>query len=277
MIINYDIETIREFLNHFHKITNFTISFWDNELNQLIYQPTEMPTFCRLIKSSPEGAKRCYQSDTYLCGRCRESLTPETHKCHAGLVDTAVPIMFEDKLFGFIMFGQVKDPQYPKSSYEEIERLGTELNLPVDELYTAYEQLYRFDSEMISSAAKILNATMYYLYSSACKFTEGELVNRIDKWLDDNLAAPISVAIICNEFDISKNKLYAIWKNHFGMTIGDYILKKRMKRAKKLLLQGDDKINIVCEKIGIPDYNYFSKVFKKYYSMSPSKFRKQGK
>ncbi len=277
MIINYDIDTIREFLNHFHKITNFTISFWDNELNQLIYQPTEMPTFCRLIKSSPEGARRCYLSDTYLCGRCRDSLTPETHKCHAGLVDTAVPIMFEDKLFGFIMFGQVKDPQYPKSNFAEIERLGNELGLPVDELVEAYEQLYRFDSGMIESAAKILTATMYYLYTSACKFTESELVNRIDKWIDDNLSAPISVTILCNEFDISKNKLYAIWKNRFNMTIGDYILEKRMKRARKLLLQGDDKINVICEKIGIPDYNYFSKVFKKYYSLPPSKFRKMRK
>lgn len=277
MIINYDIDTIREFLNHFHKITNVTISFWDNELNQLIYQPSEMPAFCRLIKSTPEGARRCYLSDTDLCSRCRDSLAPETHKCHAGLVDTAVPIMFEDKLFGFIMFGQIKDPQYPKNSSAEIERLGEELGLPVDELKAAYEQLYRFDSEMIDSAVKILTATMYYLYTSACKFTESELVNRIDKWIDDNLAAPISVAIICNEFDISKNKLYAIWKNRFGMTIGDYILKKRMKRAKKLLLQGDDKIKVICEKIGIPDYNYFSKVFKKFYSVSPSGFRKQGK
>lgn len=277
MIVNYDIDTIREFLNHFHKITNFTISFWDTELNQLVYQPTEMPAFCRLIKSSPEGARRCYLSDTNLCGRCRDSLSPETHKCHAGLVDTAVPIMFEDKLFGFIMFGQVKDPQYPKSSYEEIERLGVELGLPVDELHTAYEQLYRFDGAMIESAAKILTAAMYYLYSSACKFTESELVNCIDKWIEDNLAAPISVTIICNEFDISKNKLYAIWKNRFNMTIGDYILAKRMKRAKKLLLQSDDKINVICEKIGIPDYNYFSKVFKKYYDTSPSKFRKMGK
>ncbi len=277
MIINYDIETIREFLNHFHKITNVTISFWDNELNQLIYQPTEMPAFCRLIKSSPEGARRCYLSDTQLCGRCRDSLAPETHRCHAGLVDTAVPIMFEDKLFGFIMFGQVKDPQYAKNSVEEIKRLGDELGLPTDELIEAHEQLYRFDSAMIDSVAKILTATMYYLYSSACKFTESELVDRIDKWIDDNLSAPISISILCNEFDISKNKLYAIWKNRFGMTIGDYILERRMKRAKKLLLQGDDKINVICEKVGIPDYNYFSKVFKKFYSISPSGFRKRYK
>ena len=277
MIINYDIETIREFLNHFHKITNFTISFWDNELNQLVHQPSEMPAFCRLIKSSPEGARRCYLSDTRLCGRCRDSLSPATHKCHAGLVDTAVPIMFEGKLFGFIMFGQVMDPRYSMSSFAEIERLGAELGLPVDELYAAYEQIERIDSEMIDSAAKILTATMYYLYSSACKFTESELVNRIDKWIDDNLGSPISVTILCSEFDISKNKLYAIWKNRFGVTIGDYILEKRMKRARKMLLQSDEKINTICEKIGIPDYNYFSKVFKKYYSLPPSKYRKQGK
>lgn len=277
MIINYDIETIKEFLSHFNNITNLTISFWDNELNQLTYQPSVMPEFCRLIKSSPEGNKRCLMSDTALCGKCKDTLCSETHKCHAGLVDTAVPIIFDEKLFGFIMFGQVKDPKLPKSTYEEIKKLGEELGLPVDKLYSAYNSLYSFNADIINSASKILNATMYYLYSSACKFTESELVTRIDKWITDNLNSAISVSIICYEFGISKNKLYTLWKNRFGMTIGDYILSKRMKKAKKLLLENEYKINKICTMVGIPDYNYFSKVFKKYYGAPPNKYRKNFK
>lgn len=277
MVINYDIETIEEFLSHFNKITNLTISFWDTELNQLTYQPTVMPRFCSLIKSSPEGKKRCFMSDNALCSKCKESLISETHKCHAGLVDTAVPIMFDDKLFGFIMFGQVKDPKHPKSTFEEIKKLGEELSLPVYELYDAYNSLYSFDGEIIESASKILNATMYYLYSSGCKFTENELITRIDKWISDNLSSAISVSIICHEFDVSKNKLYALWKNRFEVTIGEYILTKRMKKAKKLLFDSEYKINEICTMVGIPDYNYFSKVFKKYYGTPPNKFRKNYK
>lgn len=275
MIINYDTDTIREFLNHFNKITKLTINFWDNDINQLVAEPSAMSDFCRLIKSSPEGMRRCFASDKELCTCCNDTLKPATHKCHAGLVDTAVPIMFEDRLFGFIMFGQVKDPAFHKSTYEDIERLGVELNLPVDRLFEAYNRLYSFDMDIIDSASKILNAAMYYLYSSGCKITENELVDGIDKWIGDNLSSPVTVSQICYEFDISKNKLYSLWKSRFGVTIGDYILAKRMKKAKKLLLGDDLKIKDICTQVGIPDYNYFSRVFKKYYGISPGKYRKQ--
>lgn len=274
MIVNYDISAIEEFLSYFNKITNLTISFWDNDLNQLTYQPPVMPKFCRMIKSSTVGKKRCLIDDKQLCSLCSNTLEPVTHKCHAGLVDTAMPIMFDDKLFGFIMFGQVKEPDFPKSTYEEIKKIATELDLPADELYEAYNSLKSFDMDIIKSAAKILNATMYYLYSSVCKFTEDELVTKIDEWIADNLSSQISISQICSEFDISKNKLYSLWKNKFGVTVGEYILKKRMKQAKKLLIAGDYKIKEICIKIGVPDYNYFSKIFKKYYGVTPSAYKK---
>ena len=274
MVVNYDISAIEEFLSYFTKITNLTISFWDNDLNQLTYQPSVMPKFCRMIKSSPIGKKRCLLDDKQLCSQCSSSLEPATHKCHAGLVDTAMPIMFDDKLFGFIMFGQVKEPDFPKSTYDEIKKIAKELDLPADELYEAYNSLKVFDMDIIKAASKILNATMYYLYSSVCKFTEDELVTRIDEWIVSNLSSQISISQICGEFDISKNKLYSLWNNKFGVTVGEYVLKKRMKKAKKLLIAGDYKIKEICIKVGIPDYNYFSKIFKKYYGVTPSAYKK---
>lgn len=274
MVINYDVEAIKEFLNHFHKITNLTISFWDNNMNQLIFQPSVMPEFCRMIKSSRKGNQRCLVSDEILCSKCKSTLTPETHLCHAGLVDTAIPIMFDDKLFGFVMFGQVKDAGLEKGNYEEIEKLSRELKLPVDKLYQAYKALDSFDRDKVNSAAKVLNASMYHLYTTACKFTESEMVKKIEEWIGENLTSDISISMICSEFDISKNKLYALWKNRFEVTVGDYILDKRMKKAKDLLLGDDLKIYEVCLKVGISDYNYFSKVFKKYYGVSPKDYRK---
>ena len=248
MVINYDVEAITEFLNHFHKLTNLTISFWDNNMNQLIFQPAVMPEFCRMIKSSREGNRRCCVSDEALCSRCKDTLVPETHICHAGLVDTGIPILFDDKLFGFVMFGQVKDAGQvrdaglqedaglQKDSYEEIRKLCKELKLPAEELHQAYEGLDSFDMDKVNSAAKILNAAMYHLYTTACRFSESELVEKIVEWIEENLTSDISISMICCEFDISKNKLYALWRNKFQITVGDYILEKRMKKAKDLLL-----------------------------------------
>lgn len=275
LIINYDIDKIREFLHDFYKITGLTISVWDSDMNQLAFKPSEMPEFCKLIKSSTLGKKRCLLSDKKIISDCKCKNSPTTHKCHAGLVDTAVPITFNDHTLGFIMFGQVKDKQFSDNSQKELIRLGQELKLPVDKLIASYNALKSFDTDIIDSAANILNSALLSLYiNNYISFTENELVSAIVSYINNNIHTPISVTSICDEFSISKNKLYSLWRKWFGVTIGDYILNIRMKNAKNMLVNEDSKISRICIKVGIPDYNYFSKVFKKYYGVSPKEYRK---
>ena len=46
-----------------------------------------------------------------------------------------------------------------------------------------------------------------------------------------------------------------------------------MEKAVELLDTTDDKSYMIAEKVGNPDANYFSYVFKKRYGVSPNKFR----
>ena len=248
MIIQYNIDKIRDFLNDFYKITGLTISIWDSEMNQMAYQPARMADFCRLIKSSPLGKKRCLASDRQVCQQCSKERCSVTHKCHAGLTDTAVPLILDDTILGYIMFGQVRDKNFPEITTEDLKRLG----------------------------ANILSAAILSLYRDHfIHFTENELVSAIDDYIRKNLADPISIDAICLEFQIKRNRLYSLWNKWFGKTIGEHILELRMKEARNLLVNTDTKISSLCILTGIPDYNYFSKVFKKFYGLSPREYRKQ--
>ena len=42
-----------------------------------------------------------------------------------------------------------------------------------------------------------------------------------------------------------------------------------MEKAKELLVENNFKLSVICEKVGFEDYNYFSRVFKKYCGISP--------
>lgn len=276
MIIKYDITKIKELLTDFHKLTGLTISIWDTDYNQLAFCPSPMQAFCKLIKSSPLGKKRCLLSDIEICSDCKQTRRPATHQCHAGLVDTAIPIMYDETIMGFVIFGQIRDKHFPLNTHREILKLSTELNLPYDKLSEAYRRLERFDVDVIHAAANILKSALPYLcMNNSIKFTENELVNAIDDYIDDHICSHISVTTLCNKFLINKNKLYALWNKWFGVTPGEYIMSKRMKTAKNLLTTTDYKISRICVMAGIPDYNYFSKVFKKYYGVPPREYRKR--
>ncbi len=59
------------------------------------------------------------------------------------------------------------------------------------------------------------------------------------------------------------------------MTYTDFINKKRVENAKKLLASTSLQIQTVAQHCGILDVNYFTKLFKKYTGMTPGKFREK--
>ena len=129
MIINFNIEKLNTLLSDFYALTGLTISVWDSHYNQLSYQPQDMPTFCRLIKSSKLGNKRCFECDKELCSKTIETGQPLTHRCHVGLIDTAIPIKFKNHILGFLMFGQAVEPDSTENLDEKFKKIASELKL----------------------------------------------------------------------------------------------------------------------------------------------------
>lgn len=275
MIVNFDLDKLGDLLEDFYKITGITVSIWDADFNQLAFRPKVMPEFCRLIKTTENGNRQCLESDILVCKRAYAERKPVTHKCHVGLFDTAAPIIFEDKLLGFVMFGQISDKNEARLTAEELAKLCRDIPIDPDILYKAYSELNMLDSDKISAASHIMVACINYLWLfEMIKLEQNILATKIDGYIKENLAQKLSVEGLCDKFNISKNKLYALCSAHFGHPVTQYITKLRIKQAQSLLITTDEPIYIICEKVGIPDYNYFSKVFKKETAVSPHTYRK---
>ena len=274
MLINFNIEKLDKLLYDFYLITGLTISVWDAQFRQLSYQPKKMRTFCRIIKSSPEGNRRCFLSDKELCLECEKTGKPATHHCHAGLIDTAIPIKFKDIIMGYIMFGQVayRDKMKLKPI---LEKLSRELDLEYDVLFESHNELEVYDEAKISSAANILKtATRSLWLSEYIEIGYNASASKIDSYIRTHLNDELSVKRLCDEFGISKNKLYETSHQSFGMSIGEYIASARIDEAKQLLSTTDYPITQISTMVGITNYNYFIKFFKTNVGLSPLKYRK---
>lgn len=270
MKVNFDLKKLNELLDDFHVVTGLTVSLWDAEHNELASSPKIIPRFCKLIKSTKEGAKACYRSDVSLCKLSYEKKEPVVHYCHAGNLDVAAPILYNDVLLGFMMFGQVLD----KGAAPNVEACKS-YGLNEGEVLSAYSELKFFDKKTIDSAMKILKVCTYYLWISQMISPEKNLLaHNIESYIIDNLSAQITVDGICDKFEISKNKLYKVCDDFFGKTFNVYLTEKRVELAKNLLDTTDKPIYQICIDVGIPDYNYFTKVFKKYVGVAPRDYRK---
>ncbi|MGY0037111.1 hybrid sensor histidine kinase/response regulator transcription factor [Pedobacter sp. NJ-S-72] len=74
---------------------------------------------------------------------------------------------------------------------------------------------------------------------------------------------------------ISRIQLYRKTKVLLDCTINDYILNRRLKKAKYLLINEDFSISEITYKVGFSSPTYFSTVFKSKYNCTPSSYKKQ--
>ena len=48
------------------------------------------------------------ESISNLLKKCKETKQTQKHVCHAGLIDIAIPIIYENSIIGYIILGQIK-------------------------------------------------------------------------------------------------------------------------------------------------------------------------
>lgn len=270
-MVRFDIEKLERILNDFHAVSGMTVSVWDDVPRQLAVRPIRMPRFCRLIKASEKGSRRCAECDKALCLRAQKEGGPVSHRCHAGLTDTAAPIMFENRLLGFMMFGQIKGTD---ADTEDILRRCAEYKIDAAELAAAYAELQTLDGARIECAGRIVEACASYIWlNDYIRADVNALAQAIDAYITENLTADLSVGAITSRFDVSRNKLYRLTQEYFGTTVNGLILRRRIEAAQKLLLRSDDPVYLISERVGIPDYNYFIKLFRRAAGQTPRAFR----
>ena len=183
----------------------------------------------------------------------------------------AIPLRFKDAVIGYIMIGQAADCAHPAHLCD----LARELGLDEEMLQTAYAQLGVYDSEKTAAAANVIKmATRYLWLSDYMEIGYDTLAAQIDRYIRTHLKENITVAALCRRFAVSKNKLYAIAHEWFGMPVSGYVAALRIEEAKRLLVTTDMPISEVAESVGISDSNYFAKCFKSAVGVTPLKYRK---
>jgi two-component system response regulator YesN len=95
------------------------------------------------------------------------------------------------------------------------------------------------------------------------------ILSRSLKQLED-----LSVESISNNLKINRTQLWRIFKMEKSMTLEEYIFRIKINQAACLLINKTDlTIKEVGKRIGYYCYDYFIRVFKQYFGITPGKYR----
>lgn len=108
------------------------------------------------------------------------------------------------------------------------------------------------------------------------KALDKKFLNDLAGIIEQNLSNEnLSVELICKSLSISRIQLYRKVKALLGCSITDYILNRRLKKAKYLLGHEGKTISEVTYMVGFATPSYFSTVFKAKYGCTPSEYKKR--
>jgi AraC-like DNA-binding protein/ligand-binding sensor protein len=251
VLIKYDLPRLTRILTDFASLTGVKMNFCDVDgktLTNIKYSDD----YCSLLQRDEENLNRCKCSDAKLLQKCKKSKRIEMHVCYAGLCDLAMPIIKRHTVVGYLIMGRI---QTSRTHFKEI---------------SGVEAPPFFDDAKLESLVGLLPQI---LFETAIELKEGGLISEVTDYIDENIDSELGIRSICEIFHLSKNRLYREFRDDLGSTVNEYILTTRLKRAKKLLAESAEPVYRIAELVGIPNYSYFCRLFKKRVGVTPGEYR----
>ncbi len=275
MGLKVDFKKLLDIMQAFYALTKLKIVIFDADHKELCAYPQNTDClFCQKMKEHPFTAEKCALSDRQVFQECRKTGKLRLYTCHAGLVEGCAPLKQNGRIIGYIMFGQISDLPTREALNQNISYVCKEYGLDAEEFLRAAKsiRLKRYDT--IMHAAKIFEACVsYIILNEMLTPEEDKIIARSEAYIQTHME-DVTVEQLCDHLNISRTCLYDVFRKKTGQGVSGFIRNQQFDAAKSLLADTDLSVREVAQRCGFTDYNYFSRVFKKRFGISPKVLKK---
>ena len=270
MELKYNTDELQRIAGDIFYSTGISVSFFESDFTYCNAQKTVTNDYCKAIRKYPGIPVMCAKFDTSLLRKCKEEGKMIAQKCHGGLLNIAAPIKHEDKILGYVVFYSIRTDQFRGAPECISDYKIDEINLE-----TLYNNIEVFNTREYEAACNIATiVAKYVMLENLIELKTNENLDRVKKYISENLDKELSVKTICKNSNVSKSVLYKLFSTSLGCTVSEYVNRQRIESAKRLLSQTDMTIEDVSKKCGYTSSDYFGRVFKRLTNVSPQQYRK---
>jgi two-component system, response regulator YesN len=103
-----------------------------------------------------------------------------------------------------------------------------------------------------------------------------QIVERANEYIHQNyMQKGITLNEVAQKNHVSPNYLSYLFKKNTGSNLWEYVIRLRMEESKRLIINTDLRRYEISERVGYESPEHFSKIFKKYFGISPSEMKKK--
>lgn len=271
MKLDFDVEKLQQVADDFYHATGVGIFVIGSDFTDVKAKSTRYNPYCAAVRKKDEGRERCAMSDDELIRKCGRSKQPEINVCHGGLVNIAAPIMYEENVVGYVFFSSLRSGPLENA----VSHLG-DLSIDLEEMKSHYECIQVYDEKRFKSIINLaVMLAQHIILAKMIRPSADENLQRAKSYIKYNLAKDLSIKNISAGTNISKSVLYRLFAKYFGCTVTEYVNRKRIEEAGRLLVSTGYSVAEIAEKVGFSSVVHFRTMFKKINGTTPLHYRKE--
>lgn len=235
--------------------------------------------FCSKLNSGDGGCGKCQHAQRVL--KRESSAKTATRTCFAGMRESLIPIRSGDRAFAYLSTGEVFTAE-PGAIPGALEECFDDLRLSAKE---------RKDLERSWRAERVMSKEQYegtitLLAAFALQVSdllnrllieesnaEPEVVMKAKRYVNAHLEDKISLESVAKHVGVSPYYFCKVFKQSAGMTLTEFVNRRRIEWAKRRLLNPQARVTEVAFDVGFQSISQFNRSFLKYVGQSPTRFR----
>ena len=269
-------------------VTNMGIVIIDIE-GEYITEKTNYSEFCKVFRKNSTLSLFCEKCDLKALNKVLLSRTPYIYKCHSGLIDVIIPILYEGEIIGAFLIGQFLLENNQEFELEKILKENMGKNIDLKLLQEKYKELTVISLEKLESIIRIVTYSTYYIADCIKNKKWLEMKNTVSKvkielsnskiapiikYINEHINENVSLSLGANLCNMSQSQFSRTFKKETGKTFKEYILLKKIEQAKFYIKTTDKSFSEISDFLGFEDSSYFTKLFKKYEGIPPKEYKK---
>ncbi|WP_179393981.1 response regulator [Lacticaseibacillus absianus] len=151
-------------------------------------------------------------------------------------------------------------------------------NIQAHKLFSSREYASLYLNSL--NSIEIMERFIAFAASSAFSYAEFadssiSVARRLQNYIDTHLEEELTRDRLAEIVFLNPDYAAKLFKSEFGLSLTNYIIKKRIDTAQRMILADDRPINQIAESLGYTNFSYFTRLFKREVGLTPMAFRRQ--
>ena len=99
------------------------------------------------------------------------------------------------------------------------------------------------------------------------------VISKLKTYIEENLSGDLTRAVLAGQVYLSEDYITKLFIRETGQTLPNYITRRRMEKATRLLRTSSAPISRIAMEVGYSNFSYFSKNFRDYAGCTPNEYR----